>query len=300
MEGEAGLSFDARIGGSPFNVAMGLSRLGHDSALLTGVSEDTLGARLRAAVGKEGVDARYLISTVRPTTLSVVDLDKDGTQSYAFYGESAADRDVRPENLPQLSDDIWGVHVGSYSLVVEPVGASLLALAARESGSRLITLDPNVRPTVEQDIDLWRARIEAFAGQADLIKVSDEDLKLLYPGADIADLADRLLNLGPALVVVTCGGEGAEAFGSMGRVSVPGARVEVADTVSAGDAFHAALVAGMAEREIRTGVSLRNANSTAVAELVRFAIRASAITCSRRGADLPRRADVDAFQLELN
>ncbi len=300
MEGEAGLSFDARIGGSPFNVAMGLSRLGHDSALLTGISEDSLGARLRAAVIREGVDARYLIATTRPSTLSIVDLDKDGGPAYAFYGDNAADRDVRLENLPELTPDVWGVHVGSYSLVVEPVGASLLALVEREAGRRLITLDPNVRPTVESDLDLWRDRISAFASHADLVKVSDEDLDLLYPGVDVAELAENLLKLGPALVIVTKGGEGAEAFGQMGRVSVPGARVAIADTVGAGDTFHAALVTGLAERDFRSGALLREADSDDVAELLKFAIRASAITCSRRGADLPRRADVDAFQLELN
>ncbi len=291
-EDEAGLVFNARIGGSPFNVAVGLARLGQRAALLTGLSTDRLGARLAAALEAEGVLTDFLIRTPHPTTLSLVDLAPDGSPAYAFYGEGAADRAVLRTALPALGSEIWGVHAGSYSLVVEPVGASLLALAEREAGHRLITLDPNVRPTVEPDLDLWRARVDRFVACADVVKVSAEDLELLQPGVNPAQVAARWRALGAALVVVTHGADGAEAFGAAGGVSAPSAPVEVVDTVGAGDAFMAALIAGLAECGATTRSDVEALGSEQVESLLRLAAEAAGITCGRRGADLPRRSEL--------
>jgi fructokinase len=211
VEGENGLTFDARIGGSPFNVAVGLARLGQASALLTGMSNDPLGQRLADALEREGVDTGFILRTNNPSTLSVVDLRPDGVPAYTFYGHGAADRSVGIEDLPQLAPEIWGLHTGSFSLVVEPVGTSLLTLFERSAGKRLITLDPNVRLNVEPDTDVWRDRIDRYAAHADLIKVSDEDLAHMYPGTAAGDIAARWLTAGAGLVIVTRGGEGAEA-----------------------------------------------------------------------------------------
>lgn len=293
VEGEMGLSFDARIGGSPFNVAVGLSRMDQRSALLTGLSTDRLGERLSAALVREGVDTRFLVRSPRPTTLSVVDVGPDGGPAYAFYGENAADREVTPDALPEFASEVWGFHMGSYSLVVEPVGSSLLALATREAGQRLVTLDPNVRPTVEPDLGIWRTRLNALLAHVDVVKVSSEDLEILYPDASHAQIGQRWLAAGAALVIITRGEDGAEAFGSFGRLDVDGVRIEVADTVGAGDTFQAALIAGLAERAVRSRAALKALSVDECRDVMRFAMRAAAITCSRRGADLPRRSDVN-------
>lgn len=295
-----GLRFEARIGGSPFNVAVGLRRLELPTALFTRISTDRLGQRLVDALADNGVSTGYLRRGPQPTTLSLVDVGQDGAPAYAFHGTGAADRAIGPEDLPDLDPAVWGLHVGSYSLVVEPVGSSLLRLvqaqkAATGGRSRLVTLDPNVRLTVEPDTDLWRRRVEAFVAASDLVKVSDEDLALLYPDSDPADTAAAWLRRGAALVIVTCGRDGARAFGGFGAVAVPGRAVAVVDTVGAGDSFMAAVAAGLADRHLTGRPHLQALAASTVTDLLDFAIRAAAVTCTRQGADLPTRSDIAAM-----
>ena len=291
-EGDHGVTFDARIGGSPFNVAVGLARLQQKSALLTGLSTDPMGRRLKAALSREQVDTRFILDTDSPSTLSVVDLNADGTPNYTFYGHGAADRAVAVRDLPMLGPDVWGLHAGSYSLVVEPVGSSLLTLFEREAGRRLITLDPNVRLNVEPDTEIWRTRVGRFAAHADMIKVSDEDLGLIFPGATAAEIAGRWLDTGAGLVIVTRGESGAEAFTRRDSLSVAGHRITLVDSVGAGDTFQAAMIAGLAEAGIWSRPALDALSRDMLGNLIGFAARAAAITCSRRGADLPRRTEL--------
>lgn len=293
IDGPSGLAFDARIGGSPFNVAVGLARLGETSALLTGISSDPLGTRLEAALEIESVRTQLLVRTDRPTTLSVVNLGPDGQPFYSFYGSGAADRAVAIDDLPSLGPDVWGLHAGSFSIVTEPIGSSLLALFQRERGRRLLTLDPNVRLNVEPDVDSWKRRIADFAKCVDIIKVSDEDLGLLYGGSTAQEIAEEWIAAGVAWVIVTRGENGAEAFSANDRIAVRGQKTHVVDTVGAGDTFQAAIIAGLAERGIWGRTDLEALGHGAVVELVEFASRCAAITCGRRGADLPRRSEVE-------
>lgn len=205
------LGFTAIAGGSPFNVAVGLRRLGVEAALFGGLSSDYLGTRLRRVL-EEGVDCGFLVPSDAPTTLAMVGLDASGSAQYQFRGDGCADRQVRLEHLPTLDGRIRGLHVGSYTLVVTPVADTLLALVRRESGRRLVSLDPNVRLDPQPDIDLWRRRVEAFASHAHLIKASEEDLALLYPGRDPGEVARGWLNPRCRLVFVTHGGAGASAL----------------------------------------------------------------------------------------
>ena len=294
-ESAAGLSFDARVGGSPFNVAVGLARLDQAAALLTGLSTDRLGERLLEALEHERVSTSCLRRIHRPTTLSLVDLGPDGAPVYAFYGENAADRSLAADDVPPIGADVWGLHAGSYSLVADPTGSSLLALFGREKGRRLLSLDPNVRLTVEPDLGVWRARIDAFVELCDLVKVSEEDLGLLYPDRPAADIAAAWLGAGAALVIVTHGPAGATAFGGFGQMAEQGRPVKVADTVGAGDSFMAATIAHLAETGARTPDALSALATADVRRLLAFASDAAAITCTRRGADLPRRIELGAL-----
>lgn len=297
--GRAGMAFDAQIGGSPFNVAVGLARLGQPSALFTELSTDRLGGALRAALEAEGVATRFLVRSDRLSILSLIDLAADGSATYTFYGIDHGRSAKADLALPALDAGVWGVHVGSFALVVEPTGTALLELAAREAGRRLITFDPNVRLNVVPDRDLWRARVEAAVRSSDVVKASSEDLGLLYPGATGADIAARWRAAGAGLVIVTRGPDGAEAFSATGRVELPGRRVDVTDTTGAGDSFQAALIAGLAERRITGRRQLDALDADTITAMVGFAIDAAAITCSRRGADLPRR-DVVAVAAAKN
>lgn len=293
--GPGALRFDARIGGSPFNVAVGLARLGQASALFTGLSRDRLGVRLREALTREGVNTALLAAKDAPTTLSVVDVGEDGSPSYAFYGDGAADRSLAAGDLPEMSDAVSGLHFGSYSLVADPTGETLLALARREAGRRLITLDPNVRTTVEPDLDRWRRRVSAFVEAADIVKVSAEDLEILYPGVEPAEIAQAWRKAGAKLVVVTYGTGGAEAFTGRARVHVPAKSIEIVDAVGAGDTFQAALIAALAETGCLSNEAVQALDSDGLARLLGFAMAAAAITCTRRGADLAYRKELPAL-----
>lgn len=287
-----GVSMDARIGGSPFNVAMGLARLGQPVAFFGALGSGFAGQRLMRALRDEGIDTACTAVLDAPTTLSLVGLDARGVPSYSFYGEGCADRLMPLDALALVPAAARAFQFGSYAMVVEPVASTQRALVERERGLRVIAYDPNVRLNVEPDLECWRSTLAWMARRADLLKVSDEDLALLFPGQPIARLAAGFLEAGVGLVVVTRGGEGAEAWAAGVHVRATPRAVAVVDTVGAGDTFQAALLAWLQEHERLTPQGLRGWQAAELADALDFAGRAAAITCSRRGADLPRRAEL--------
>lgn len=289
----SGLTLDARIGGSPFNVALGLARLGQPVSFFGGVSRGFLGERLMQALEVEGIGSATVQRLDAPTTLSLVGVDAKGVPSYSFYGEGAADRVLPAAAIEAVPAGTRAIHVGSYAMVVEPVAAVQRALIERWQGRALIAYDPNVRLNVEPSLARWREAIDWMAPRTDVLKVSDEDLGLLYPGATAPELASQWRAKGTGAVVVTRGGDGALAFVGEAIVEIPPVPVSVVDTVGAGDTFQAAMLAALAEREALAPAASRALPAAAWKEVLRFAARAAAITCGRRGADLPRRAELE-------
>ncbi len=287
-----GLTLDARIGGSPFNVALGLARLGQPVAFFGGVSRGFLGERVMQALADEGIDRSLVQRVDAPTTLSLVGVGANGLPSYSFYGDRAADRLLPAAAADAVPASTQALHVGSYAMVVEPVAAVQRALVERLRGQALIAYDPNVRLNVEPALERWRGAIDWMAARADLLKLSDEDLGLLYPGVPPAELASRWRAAGVAAVVLTRGGEGARAYLADGVLDVAPVPATVVDTVGAGDSFQAALLAALAERGALSPAALRQLGADAWAAVLVFAARAAALTCARRGADLPRRAEL--------
>ncbi|MDM0053981.1 carbohydrate kinase [Variovorax sp. J22R115] len=287
-----GMTLDARIGGSPLNVAQGLARLTRPVAFLTGLSTDALGERLLASLRSEGVDTSLILRNDAPSTLSVVSVDASGVPRYAFHGNGAADRQITHDTLPALPPATRVLQFGSYALAVEPVGSALRALAARERERRLIAYDPNVRLNVEPDLAHWRAVVEQMVSIAHLVKVSDEDLRLLYPSEAPEQVATRWLAQGAALVAVTRGSLGASAWTRSAQAHVPSPHTKVIDTVGAGDTFQAALLTWLGEHAALTPDALSDMDGESLEALLRFAAQAAAITCSRRGADMPRRSEL--------
>jgi fructokinase len=288
----AGVALDARIGGSPLNVAIGLARLGQPVAFFGGLSTGFLGERLRRALVAEGVDTVCAASIDAPTTLGLVGLDGRGVPSYAFYGEGCADRLVPMSAVDSVPASARAYQFGSYAMVVEPVASAQRALIEREHRRSLIAYDPNLRFNVEPDRARWRDTLEWMLPRTHLLKVSDEDLGLLFPGQAPADLAPRWLEAGVGLVVVTRGGDGAEAWSAGRHVRVPPCRVTVVDTVGAGDTFQASLLTWLAEHGRLAPSGVRDWSEDDLRVALDFAGRAAAITCSRRGADRPRRAEL--------
>ena len=290
-DGPGMLRFDARAGGSPMNVAIGIARLGGTSGLLTGISTDLLGTRLVELLSAEKVSTDYLLRPERRTTLSLVALDREGHAEYVFYGLGSADCSIERDDLPRIGSEVTGFHFGSYSLVVKPVADAFAAVAAG-AGERFVSVDPNVRPTVEPDLDAWRTRVAEYACLADLIKISSEDLAYLYPRVSAEKVAEDWLDAGVQAVVVTDGANDVFACTRGGvaiRLTPPG--FDVVDTVGAGDSFQAALLARLADlgdpKKVVTAL-----DSEILKDLLDYALRAAAVTCGRRGANLPRSDEI--------
>lgn len=284
------VNFKAIAGGSPFNVAVGLRRLGVDSALFGGLSTDYLGRRLQQVLQDEGVCPDYLVDFAAPTTLAMVAVGANGSPHYSFRGEGCADRQLNLAHLPVLGPEVRGLHIGSFSLVVQPIGDTLLTLVQRESGKRLISLDPNVRLNPEPNIDLWRERIATLVPLANLIKVSDEDLSLLYPEQDPQRVIEGWLEQRCQIVFLTRGGDGASVFSRQhGNWSVPAASVKIADTVGAGDTFQAALITWLTEHGLDSVEGVQQLAREQIDTMLKFAVQAAALTCSKTGPDLPYR-----------
>jgi fructokinase len=294
-ETATGLMLDARVGGSPFNVAVALARMKQPVAFLSAVSTGFLGDRLMAALQAEGVNTSAVARTAAPTTLSLVGLDAQGVPAYSFYGHGAADRQLHVADLAALTplaQQVQAMHVGSYATVVEPMASTLRALVEREHQRCLIAYDPNLRLNVDPNLDAWRNTVAWTLSRTHLLKISDEDLGLLQPGVAPADFAAHALSRGVTWVIVTQGGDGAQAWCAHGHVQVPSPHVGVIDTVGAGDTFQAALLTWLSEHQALSASAMAALDLAALEQALRFAAAAAAITCSRRGADMPRRTEL--------
>lgn len=285
----------AHVGGSPMNVAVGLARLGHDVQFLGRYGRDEYGRQVADHLTGNGVRLPFDADAL-PTSVAQATLDETGAASYDFQLDWSLD--VSPERIDELLRDTDALHAGSIGAMLEP-GATVVGQALeRARGHALISYDPNCRPSIIPDSSDARARAEKIVVLSHVIKASDEDLLWLYPHRSIEDSARAWLKAGARLVVVTRGVMGPWAVSrGTGRdgVEVPAARVTVADTVGAGDSFMAALLSGLADRNIlgpTAASALDELDSAQLTELLRHAAAAAGVTVSRSGADLPTRADL--------
>jgi fructokinase len=292
-----GLQAEAVAGGSPFNVAIGIGRLGRSTAFLSTLSDDAFGAFLNDKLVEAGVSTAYIQQCSKRTTLSVVATNAAGHPQYSFYAEESADRALTPDALPpHLPQDVRVIAAGSYSLGVEPVASAIEALIHREAGKRVISLDPNVRPRVVGDLTVYRERFERLLAHATIVKASDEDAELLYPSQDVAGVAKNWLERGPKLVIVTRGARGPMAVFKDSIIERPSPSIDVIDTVGAGDTFHAALLAWFDAKSQLTPEAIGSLDQDHVAAALDFASKAAAIVCTRRGANPPSWEEVMRFQ----
>lgn len=283
-------------GGSPFNVAIGLGRLGCPVAFLGGISTDVHGTLLIRTLADAGVDSRYALRTDRPTPVARVSTDDAGRPRYVFHVDRTADTALTPDALPAtLPASIEAIALGSYPIAVPPMADALAALAAREGAHRIISIDANVRPVLVGDLSVWRRRFAALVSHAAIVKASDEDLFAAFgPDCHVPTLAQRWIEAGVSLVIVTLGPAGATAFFGSRSITVPGQAVQVVDTVGAGDSFHAALLSRLHRRGVLRREALGQLTVADVDDALRYAIAAASITCNRPGADPPTRADMEA------
>ena len=287
-EGAVYGSFEVRPGGSVYNSAIAAARLGVPTRFLGRIAADFLGDKLFDRLARNGVDTGLVTRADQPATLAFVEKNERGEAEYAFYAQGAADRSLEdsdiPERLPEGADFLL---VGSISLVLEPGASVIEGLVRRESRNVLVSYDPNVRPSLIPDRDAFRARFEALCADAAIVKASVTDLEWIYGPAAPEDFAARLLALGPDLVALTMGDQGSAAATHRAAAAVPVFPVKVADTIGAGDTFHAGLLAALQSRGIVTRESLRALDSGTISDILSFAAAAAAINCSRKGAEPP-------------
>jgi fructokinase len=297
VAGEALIDFVP--GGSPANVAVGLAPLGVPARMLARIADDLMGHRIRAHLAGNGVDPSFAVAAAEPSSLAIVAVAEDGTVEYDFRVQGTADWQWRDEELAGVLDDrVVALHSGSLALTMAPGADALQRLLARARGAATVSYDPTCRPLLMGAPEEVRGRVEGVVALADLVKVSADDLTWLLPGQAPLEVAERWLAKDPALVAVTLGPDGALAVArDAGVVRLRGRLVAVVDTVGAGDAFMSALLAGLHRRGL-LGAERRGAlaavDRDTVAALVDDAVLASAITCTRHGADPPTTLGVPA------
>lgn len=273
-------------GGSVYNTAIALGRLGQPVGLFTGLSDDFFGDMLREGLAASKVRLTYTKSWDRPSTLAFVKLT-DGHARYSFFDDNSAGRMLTRRDLPRLDARVQALHFGSISLIPEPGGSTLEALMKRESGKRVVSLDPNIRPGQIRDRRAHLARLKRMIAMADVVKLSDEDVIWMTGKDDARAAARNWLRLGAKLVLVTRGAAGVEAFTASLALSRPAGKVKVADTVGAGDTFTAGFLTALRSSRLLAKRAIADLSEAELGAALEFAVRAAAITCSRPGADPP-------------
>lgn len=284
-------AFAPYAGGAVFNSAIALGRLGAPVEFFSGLSSDLFGQQIREVLASSNVGSRYADISARPTTLAFVRLT-DGHATYTFYDENTAGRMLTEADLPAFDADIDAMLFGAISLIPEPCGSAYEALMKREHESRVMMLDPNIRPGFIQDKDKHLARMERMIGMADIVKLSDDDLAWFGETGSHADIAAKWLQLGPKLIIVTGGSKGATGYTKDHKVSVASERVTVVDTVGAGDTFNAGVLASFHDQNLLTKAAVAGLSETGIHKALTLGAKAAAITVSRAGANPPWRSEL--------
>ncbi|MFF4605602.1 carbohydrate kinase [Streptomyces sp. NPDC001339] len=288
-----------RRGGGPYNTAIALGRLGSPTAFCSRISTDAFGEALLRGLRDAGVDTSPVQRGGEPTTLAVADISPDGSAGYGFYADGTADRLFALP--PALPDATRALSLGTCSLVLEPGAGAYEALLRREARRGVFTaLDPNIRPGLIPDPDAYRARFRSWLPDVALLKLSEEDALWLAGAADdpapasasgtevVTAAAREWLAAGPAAVVITRGGDGLTVLTpDGGELSVPGERVTVVDTIGAGDTVNAALLHRLDAHHALSRTAVAALGPGDWQDILGFAARAAALTCSRAGAEPP-------------
>lgn len=277
----------AIVGGGPANTAKALARLGFDSYFIDGISTDSYGEQARAELLADGVKLDYAHSSSNPTCLATVTLDGDGSASYEFLIDGTATFEFDESWLPNPVTPPAVLHIGTLATIVEP-GATKLFNWAKQVKAPLV-FDPNIRSSVVNDRERYQAIVQKWATISDVIKMSEDDLTWLYPEMDFRSAAESFINEKTLLVVITKGADGIDGFTQDGEVTVPGIKIDVVDTVGAGDTVGAILV----ESIVKYG--LTHLVGETLEKTLNRAARAAAITCSRAGANPPTQSELEGY-----
>lgn len=300
LKGAMRTDFRMYPGGSIFNVAVGLARLGQHSAFAGKIAEDFFGHHLLRTLKTEGVDTRFVTTAKAQSALAFVTVE-EGEPAFSFYGEGTADTLLTADDVPEtLYQETAILHVGSVSLLRGTTPATVLATVERLKGKALLSLDPNIRANLIHDEPKYRALFQHLIAFTDILKLSDADLAWLLPGASVEEALLHMCGLGPALVIVTQGEKGIVArSGSSHTIQVPTVPVCVIDTVGAGDAFCAGVLAWPADQAITARERVLALSEPELRAVLNFASAVAALNCAQAGANPPRRSEVEQFIAQL-
>jgi fructokinase len=291
-------TYDARPGGGPLNIAVGLRRLGHPTSLMARLSTRPLGEVLRRHIDSNELMLDGSVDTDEPVTLAFASLDPSGRASYDFYVEGTADWGWTDAELARLPSGTTMLHTGSLAAAIEPGADAVLRLAQglQAAGDVVVSFDPNVRPDLVGPRSAAVERVQRFVAAADIVKASDEDLAWLYPKRRPDDVLGEWSASGPRLVVLTRGADGctARTFAG-GEISLQGVEVAVEDTIGAGDAFMSGLLSGLADVQCLEPGRLAGVGDADLQSALQQALVVSALTCKRVGADPPTRSEYSAY-----
>ncbi|MET7710299.1 carbohydrate kinase [Micromonospora sp. NPDC005413] len=282
----AGADPSHRPGGSPLNVAVGVARLGVPTALHTRIGSDEHGRAILDHLRASGVELTAVSVVDAPTSTARANIHLSGAAEYEF------DLDASLAPVGEAARDVRWIHAGSIAALLEP-GASSVRRAFDDAGAGVIrSFDPNIRPDVVGDPRDRRAEIEWYVSRSDVVKASDEDAELLYPDRDPLETVRAWQAGGARLALMTCGEEGAHAVFDGGEIAAPAARVDVRDTIGAGDSFMAALIWRLLATSGRDGLRI---DEETIADAVGAALACAGVTVRREGADPPRLGEVPSW-----
>jgi fructokinase len=280
-------------GGGPFNTAVALGRLGVPVRFLGRISEDPFGQLLEDRLAESGVDRRYVLHGSAPTPLAVVHATGDGDHDFSFYLAETAYADVTVADLPTFESEVSALHVGTLALATDPPATAYEQLIERESDRLLVVIDPNIRPAACGGRDAYVRRFESWSERAHVIKLSDDDADWLYPGVAYETVVETILARGARLVVLTLGPDGALGRTSSASARTTSSRVEVVDTVGAGDAFGAGLLRRLWETSRLDAETIGAMDEDDLADVMTFAAAVAALQCSHPGATPPTLEEVE-------
>jgi fructokinase len=295
-------------GGSPYNTAIAIGRLGVEVTFLGKYSKDFFGEMLLQRLRENHVHDDLIIRSEQNSTLAFVNLEEGKEPEYIFYTEGTADRSLSIKDLPEkIPVDTRCISFGSFSMVIEPIASTIETLILRKNAQEgvekerpVISFDPNVRPFLVKDKEAFIIRTEKLIAASTVVKISTADLDYIYPGMDTEKAIEKILNMGPCLVIATLGPDGALALlrrhdGGIIRVSAPAVDVLLVDTIGAGDTFHGAFLSWLEIKGMMSRFALANMSDTDLYEALFFANKAASIVCSRRGAEPPTRNEVEGL-----
>jgi fructokinase len=291
-------------GGSPCNTAIAAARLGVSVQFLGRLSGDFFGETIINRLRQNGVGTDLVVRSEENTTLAFVRFDRGKEPAYIFYAEGTADRSLSPEDLPpELPRETRCLVFGSIAMTMEPVASAIETLVFRTARtspcvSPVISFDPNIRPFMIRDRNAYMRRFEKWAAAATIVKISTADFEFIYPGMDPAAARQKVLALGPRLVITTLGAEGALALlrrdaGDIAKARAPAVDMPVADTIGAGDTFHGAFLSWLEMKGNMSPQKIAALGPEELREGLYFANKTASIVCSRHGADPPSLEEVE-------